>query len=341
MNSKKSTSVAKKVESRKPKIAFVLGATCSGCDYSTFDVNGILDILLSVEPVFWPTATDFKLSDVESIETGQIDLTLWEGAVNNDETLEMAKLIREKSKMVLAFGSCSCYGGIPAMGNLCTGNDLLDMAYKDAISNEHKGESHLPKASQKLDSMELTVPNLMNPVLALNQVIDVDCYLPGCPPSLKLIDQFLKDLLKGQLPPKGKIIGPNKSVCEECGLKREHKMITEIKRYHQIIPDPTRCLLDQGIVCMGPATRGGCDAPCPSVGIPCRGCNGPTTKVKDQGAKMLSALASIIGVEGEEMKSDQELDQLLEAIKDPLGMFYRWTLPTSYLKKVVTRGDQK
>ena len=102
-----------------------------------------------------------------------------------------------------------------------------------------------------------------------------DYYLPGCPPPvglieklLPIVDEFLKT---GSLPPKGTVIAPEKSVCDEGPLAKENKRISTIYRHYEIIPDPKRCLLEQGILCMGLATAGGCGACCPNVGMPCRG----------------------------------------------------------------------
>jgi F420-non-reducing hydrogenase small subunit len=166
-------------------------------------------------------------------------------------------------------------------------------------------------------------------------VIAVDYYLPGCPPTPKLIKQAVEAILEGKLPPKDTVLAPDVALCEECPLKAskpEKLILTEFKRPHRTLVDPDTCLLAQGLLCMGPATRGGCEALCPTGHMPCTGCFGPTSRVKDQGAKILSAIASIV-----EPKEEGEIERVLAGIPDPIGTFYRYSLPTSILRRRVLR----
>lgn len=317
----------------KPLLAVVPGANCAGCDYSLLDLGEkIIDILQSVEIAYWPTAADFKLEDLEALPDNSIDIALFEGAVNNDETVEMARLIRKKSKNLVAFGACSCFGGIPGLANVASKLSILKTAYVNTASTANP-DKRLPAKITKLNFGELTIPEYLETVKALDQVVPVDYYLPGCPPPLKLVEEMFRAFLSGSLPPKGTVMGSMKSVCDECKRIRENKRIMKVDRYHQAISDPNRCLLEQGIICVGPATRGGCDAVCPSVNFPCRGCMGPTPQSQDQGARMLSALASILGLDIE-ASSDEEIKSLIKQVKDPLGTFYRYSLPKSILMRV-------
>ena len=84
------------------------------------------------------------------------------------------------------------------------------------------------------------------------------------------------------------------AVCEECPREKNVKQIERFYRPHEIMPDPDICLLEQGIVCMGVATRAGCGALCPQVDMGCGGCYGPLDEVVDQGANMVAAIASVI-----------------------------------------------
>jgi F420-non-reducing hydrogenase small subunit len=128
-----------------------------------------------------------------------------------------------------------------------------------------------------------------------------------------------------------------KSVCDECRFEKTEKKITKIRRVYEVDKIEDKCLLEQGIICMGPATRGGCGALCIDANMPCTGCGGPTPNSLDQGAKMISALASILGVEGEEGMSDEEVDKLIKQIVDPVGTFYKYTLPTSIINRKVMK----
>ena len=94
-------------------------------------------------------------------------------------------------------------------------------------------------------------------------------------------------------------------------------------------------MLAQGLVCMGPATRSGCEAACIQGNMPCTGCCGPTSRVRDQGAKILSCLASLV-----ESKEDAEIDRVLNTMPDPVGTFYRYCLPGSLLRRKKLNGVQ-
>ena len=138
-------------------------------------------------------------------------------------------------------------------------------------------------------------------VMTLDQVIDVDYFMPGCPPTTNLINEFLgiveKHVKEGApLPPKGSVIASQKTLCDECGRTRTVKKIDKIYMPYEIDIDPEKCMLEQGVICLGPSTRAGCGAKCLEGNQPCRGCMGPTAEVLDQGGSMLSALASIFSI---------------------------------------------
>jgi F420-non-reducing hydrogenase small subunit len=178
---------------------------------------------------------------------------------------------------------------------------------------------------------DLELPGFFDTVRTLDQVVDVDYYLPGCPPTPKLIAAAVQTLLSGQLPEKGAVLAPDKALCDECprkDSKPEKLSLTELKRPHEIIADETKCLMAQGIVCMGPSTRAGCGAQCVSGNMPCTGCFGPTSRVRDKGAKALAGLASII-----EPKEEEGIDALWAQLPDPIGTFYRYSLPGSLLRR--------
>jgi F420-non-reducing hydrogenase small subunit len=326
----------------KAKLAIGLGSTCAGCDIYILDLKEkIFDLVALADIVFWPTAMDFKLKDVEKMGEKEIDITLYHGTIRTSEHEHMAHLLREKSKVVIAFGSCACFGGIPGLCNFTSREEIFETCYRDTPSTINP-EFVTPKVEVMQDGYTLTLPELHDDGKALHQVVDVDYYLPGCPPPVELIEKLLPiidDFVKtGNLPPKGTVIAEEKSVCDECPLIKEDKKISRIYRPYEIIPDPERCLLEQGILCMGPATRGGCGACCPKVGMPCRGCLGPTPGVLDQGAKALSAIASILGVESEKDISDESAQELVDQIKDPAGTFYRFGLPVALINKRVKKG---
>ena len=312
----------------KLKLAIYWAASCGGCDVAILDTNErILDIAEIADIVFWPIALDFKYSDVEAMEDKSIDICLFNGAVRTSEQEHVAKLLRAKSKAMVAFGACACFGGIPALANFSNRAEVFERAYIEAPSNDNSDHT-FPQTLTTVEEGDLELPEFYDTVLTLAQVVDVEYFVPGCPPPVDIINKIVDALASGQLPPVGTVFASDKSLCDECDRVKEEKKITRIYRPHEIIPDPEKCLLEQGIICMGPATRGGCGQRCINANMPCRGCFGPPPGVTDQGAKMLSALASIYDV-----KDEAEIKQMVEEVVDPAGTFYRFGMSSSMLKR--------
>jgi len=312
----------------KLKLAAYWAASCGGCDVAILDTNErILDIAEIADIVFWPIAVDFKYSDVEAMEDKSIDICLFNGAVRTSEQEYVAKLLRAKSKAMVAFGACACFGGIPALANFTNRAEVFERAYIEAPSNDNSDHT-LPQTLTTVEEGDLELPEFYDTVSTLAQVVDVEYFVPGCPPPVEIINKIIDALASGQLPPAGTVFASDKSLCDECDRVKEEKKITRIYRPHEIIPDPKKCLLEQGLICMGPATRGGCGQRCINANMPCRGCFGPPPGVIDQGAKMLSAIASIYDV-----KDEAEIKQMVEEVVDPAGTFYRFGMSSSMLKR--------
>jgi F420-non-reducing hydrogenase small subunit len=315
----------------KPKVAFYWCASCGGCEESVVDLaENILAVVDAVDIIFWPVAMDFKKKDVEAMADGSILVSMINGAIRTSEQEEMAKMLRKKSKLVIAYGSCAHLGGIPGLANQFERDEIMSFVYDQSPSTVNPDKTRpQPKSDEELGTV--TLPRFFNVVRALDQVIDVDYYLPGCPPTPKLLKQAIDVLLSGKLPEKGTVLAPDIALCDECpkkDTKPSDLKFTEFKRPHLTEIDPNTCLLAQGIICMGPATRGGCEGVCISANMPCTGCFGPTSRVKDQGAKILSAIASQV-----EAKEEKDIDKILSTIPDPVGTFYRYGLPASLLRK--------
>jgi F420-non-reducing hydrogenase small subunit len=315
----------------KPKVAFYWCSSCGGCEESIVDLaEDILKVVEAVDIVFWPVALDFKKKDVEAMPDKSIAVTFINGAIRLSEQEEMVKMLRQKSQLIVAHGSCSHLGGIPGLGNFWNKETIFRRAYTTTPSTDNP-EKVVPQEKSVVDGKELTLPRFYDTVYALDQVIDVDYYLPGCAPPRDLVLNAVSAILEGQLPPKGSVLSPNKSLCDDCKrneTKPDKLTIKEIKRPWEIILDPEKCFLAQGVICMGPATRSGCGERCIEANMPCRGCFGPTDQVYDQGAKFLSALASIL-----DTKEEKEADKIIQTIFDPAGTFYRFSLPKSILQR--------
>ncbi len=313
----------------KPKVGFYWCASCGGCEEAVVDLNEtILTVVAAVDIVFWPCAMDFKRSDVEAMQDHEMAVCFINGAIRSSEQLEMVELLRKKAQMVVAFGSCAHSGGIPGLANLNRREEILSTAYTTSPSTVNPGGTY-PQTETKVPEGTVTLPELFENVQTLDQTIDVDYYLPGCPPPVALIVGAVTAILEGKLPPKGTVLAPDVTLCNDCPRKasKPDKLgITEFKRPYQVLIDPEQCLLAQGLLCLGPVTRSGCGAPCVNGNMPCTGCLGPTSHVKDFGAKALSALASTL-----EARDEDDIEARLASIVDPAGTFYRYSLPSSLL----------
>ena len=324
------------MEKEKLKFAFYWAMSCGGCEIAVLDINErILDVVALADIVFWPVAMDIKYKDVEAMPDKSIDVCFFNGAIRTEEQEHMAKLLRKKAKVLVAFGSCAYQGGVPGLANIANRKEVFERAYLQSPSTQNP-QSITPKTSVQVQEGELRLPEFYDTVKTLDQTVEVDYYLPGCPPPASLVAKAVEAIAKNELPPKGSVLAPEKSVCDECPRKKEEKKISRIYRVYEITPEPEKCLLEQGILCMGPATRGGCEAQCISADMPCTGCGGPCPNVVEQGAAMISALSSILGLD-EEKEKTYDPEKLIAQIKDPLGTFYRYSLPASILRRRVMK----
>lgn len=324
----------------KPKVGFYWCASCGGCEESVVDLaESILDVVAKVDIVFWPVAMDFKREDVEALPDKAIAATMINGAIRTTEQEEMAYLLRRKSQFIIAYGACAVSGGIPALANQFSKEEMLKYVYEDGgcASNANPQKTR-PQPRCTDEGHTLTLPVLRNTVRALDQVVDVDWYLPGCPPTPKWLAAAVDALLSGNLPPKGSVIGETGALCGDCTrnqTKPNDLKIEKLTRPHLTRVDPALCLLAQGIPCMGPVTRSGCGALCMNANMPCTGCFGPTGRIQDYGAKALSFMASSIAA-----KDEAEIDRVLKAgVPDPVGTYYRYGLAKSILRRKVNLKD--
>jgi F420-non-reducing hydrogenase small subunit len=320
----------------KPKLALYWAASCGGCEISVLEVNeAILDVADFFDIVFWPVGLDFKYHHVEAMADGEVLLCMFNGAIRNEEQLHIAKLLRRKCQVMVAHGACACWGGIPALGNVANREEIFDRAYFTAPSVDNLDKT-IPQTSTRVAEGELRLPVFYDTVYALDQVVPVEYYMPGCPPVVDQTVAVVQAVMSGNLPPAGSVVGAgSKTVCEECAReKHDEKKVKRFRRVHLCDDlDEKQCLLEQGVVCAGPATRSGCGGKCVSVNMPCRGCYGPAAGVTDQGAKLISALAAVI-----DSTDPDEVQQIVDTIDDPLGYAYRFGMSSSSLRRVRTHG---
>lgn len=237
-------------------IALETLASCSGCEISILDLHEeILELLDNADIVYAPVLMDQKTIP-------EVDIAIVSGSVRNKENKERLEELRAKSKVLINYGTCACYGGITGMADLYTPEEVTSRTYTDNPSTE---PAELPSE---------VVPELLPIVHAASDFTDVDGFIPGCPPKERLIGDILIPLVKDEAPNV-----PKKSVCADCQRNMEHVEFDKIHRRVEGDPDPEKCFLSQGYVCLGSVTLGRCGALCTSAGVACHGCGGPSLDV--------------------------------------------------------------
>jgi F420-non-reducing hydrogenase small subunit len=258
---------------------------------------------------------DFKLHHLESYPDKSIALGIYEGMARTEEDIHLLKVMREKCQTMIAFGSCSCFGGIPGMANFSDIEECYDVKFRE---NKTVTGGEVPTEN---------LPPIADVVKPNNMFVDFEIYLPGCPPTSKLILTALTALLDGkpiELPPH--------TVCHYCNREKKETPIEKVLRPYQGIADKDRCLLEQGYICLGSATWGLCEGQCVNKGATCRGCFGPPPPImQDHGANSISMLGSYAPMDPKD---------LVDQVKDPLGMFWRFDYPTSHLGQIRIKREE-
>ena len=273
------------------KVAEEWFAVCGGCEVSILDIGEpLLDLLPSLDFVHMPVLMDHKLygqtGEKSKMEIPEADVGIITGSVRNEENRELAEEMRKKCKVLISLGSCANFGGIPALGNMYPNSAIFDTVYRETVSTD--------SADNPSD-----VPALTDRVYAVNEIVKVDVALPGCPPTPEWIAGALTSLLEGKT-----FSLPERSVCDECPVIREKKAEMKIVRPLQDAKftvgryDDMRCLNEQGILCLGPATKAGCGGSektprCVKAYMPCRGCYGPIRPGANPMVDMMGALSSV------------------------------------------------
>ncbi|MBN1642526.1 MAG: hypothetical protein JXA09_14930 [Anaerolineae bacterium] len=224
-----------KVGRDMPRFAVLQLSGCAGCEVSLLNAGQWTD---EYALVYMPLV-------VSAYDVPEVDLLLVSGGVRTDEDMYNLRRAARRADQVVAVGTCAISGGIASLGD----RDEVRAVF---AAKEHR--RHLPR--------------LLPRCRPIDAVVEVDRYLPGCPPTPTL---FMALLLE---PPD---FTPSRTVCQECGRRK----LRDMRPQHlvgfqqgQVLPDI--CLINQGYACVGSSTRGGCGAPCPQAGHPCVGCRGPS-----------------------------------------------------------------
>lgn len=252
------------------KVAFLQNSDCWGCHQSLLNLHlGLLNVLPALEIVYWPAVVDFKYDSLKAREDGEILVGFVEGTLRTKHDIEQTKLLRQKSALIVAFGSCSCYGSVKGLANQWSKEELVKRKFSEveSIADGSGGEPMV------------NTPGFADKVVPVDEVIRVDAYMSGCPPKPEAIASAVVFLL-GQKP----FVMSDTPFCNDCAIK-------------------DNCLLDAGTLCFGSLTSAGCDLKCTSDGNPCVGCFGPATTTDARASKLAEMAKGLNGVSSGNKKS--------------------------------------
>jgi F420-non-reducing hydrogenase small subunit len=208
---------------------------CSGCEVSLLDAEewiGEFDLA-------------YMTLVMSAYHVPEVEVLLVTGGVRTEEDLYKLRRTARRADQVIAVGTCAISGGIANLGNRPEVREVF---------LTHEKRIHLPQ--------------LLPKSRPIDTLVEVDCYLPGCPPTPELYMAVLR---------KTSDFKAAASVCQECGRKKPKDMRpTRLLGFQQgeVLPDV--CLVNQGYMCIGTSTRGGCRGLCTIPGYPCVGCRGPS-----------------------------------------------------------------
>ena len=209
----------------KPKVGFFDFASCEGCQLQIANLEE--EVLKLIEIV---DVVSFR--EIMKEHSDDYDIAIIEGSIMRPMDEVRLRKIRSTADKLIAFGACACIGGVNKIRNQWKSEEVKKEVYGDAdISGNEYFDVHETKA--------------------VNEVVPVDYYIRGCPPTKDEIKRVLTALALGKEPDI-----PNYPVCVEC------------KKNENV------CLFELGKFCLGPITRAGCNAICPTNGSPCDGCRG-------------------------------------------------------------------
>lgn len=212
--------------------------------------------------VYSPTFIDLK-------EIPNVDLAIVEGGVMTKDDETLIREVRAKCRILVGLGLCATHGGITSLGNTLSLKNLLEKEYS------------------LIDTTKL--PELEDLMYPICNFVDVDYYIPGCPPMPLLIVHTLKSIVSGKQPERHQSV-----VCTECHRKIVAAKLDRLYGIYEKPSDPVLCMVSQGFVCLGSLTREGCGAPCPRAGFTCFGCRGPPDSMMYRSRDMYAFLVKVI-----------------------------------------------
>lgn len=239
----------------KARVSIEWLSGCSGCEIAFVDLHSkLLKVIEDIDLVRIPILMDTK-------EYVEADVGLITGSIRTEHDVEAAHRMRESCKLIVALGTCPVYGGPHGGSYAHTNAELMDGAF---VAN----------ATTRTHEVPDRVPKLLAEDRTLDSEVEVDAYIPGCPPHPAFILESLQALLLGREPKIGQ-----HNVCFNCDRHMAKSDVATIRRSHEGSFDPDICFLSQGCLCFGSVTLDRCLAPCPKAGVPCFSCGGPSLPV--------------------------------------------------------------
>jgi F420-non-reducing hydrogenase small subunit len=300
------------------KVAFMQLSSCWGCHQSLLNAHlGLLPILPELEIVYWPAVVDYKLDSLKARDDGEVLVGFIEGVARTKGDTEHVKLMREKCQIIVTLGACACYGSVKGLANLYDEEDLVKRKFMEteSITDEE------PK-----EPME-HVPGFEDNIINVKDIIDVDVFIPGCPPKTENIIAAISYLLTlaGEGP---ESLDKDTCVCESCDLFEEG------------------CFLDEGTLCYGPITAGGCDLMCPNDGDYCYGCFRPTSNPGEKADQLKTLINDIDLLNETQAASLQHFLDLYLGVSNITNFYFRGDLiqrlayePESFNTKEIETGN--
>lgn len=241
--------------SGKARVSIEWLSGCSGCELGIVDLHEkLLEVFDEIELVRMPILMDTK-------EYVEAEVGILTGSIRTEHDVHATREMRRVCKSIIAFGTCPVYGGPHSSAYPHSPDELLDGAYRK-------------NASTKTTTVPTDVPRLLPRNRPVDSEIEVDLYLPGCPPDATFIFEALLSLVRGRPTTIGR-----RSVCFQCNRKMVKTETDELRRAFAGSYDPGVCFLSQGCLCFGSVTLDRCLSPCMKVGVPCFSCGGPAEPI--------------------------------------------------------------
>lgn len=229
---------------------------CGGCHVVLVDLHEkILNLFDSMQIQKCPVLTDIK-------EYPEAEIGILTGSIRTEHDRHAAQEMRRKCKTIIAFGTCAVYGGLHGAGLAHSREEIMELVYRTSPTTR---TDFIPNS--EIDQLE-------QQVVPIDEVIDVDLYLPGCPPHAHFVFEGLSGLIEGRA-----YRATQETVCAGCRRTMVKTEVGQIKNSHEGIPEDDVCFLSQGYICLGSVTLDRCLAPCPNHGVACTGCAGPTMQI--------------------------------------------------------------